>query len=430
MEVAALERDLAALKQATRHAADAEDRAEEVRALEHKLDQARLQADDRRRQLLADADLAHTLRKAEHDLEQRFRSEDARLDNTIAKERHELEEEVKLGQAKTQSAIDDLELESIRKEGELGIDFMRQLKSVKREDREESNKIDRTHMEEMARVNREDAYERQLAAQEAQEHSQKLETARREQEHAQELARQAAAQAAQEQAERMAQERLAMEQQFELDRIARMGELSTEALIALSPVERGHILAEVKRTEQFKDLSEDQILALASERNPELARVLVEKQELATEGKLKAAEAAMWEKLADERVKAQEALRAQMQAQMDAQAAHSADQNAQVERMAKEAAERQERISSAAMDNMADVAKTAAQRPDSSGATVVYPPGGSAPSVGPMTTGPIPTGSGVAPSSGGEVQVCPNCRVKSPVGEKFCNNCGHQFFST
>ncbi|MCB0161877.1 MAG: zinc ribbon domain-containing protein, partial [Caldilineaceae bacterium] len=97
---------------------------------------------------------------------------------------------------------------------------------------------------------------------------------------------------------------------------------------------------------------------------------------------------------------------------------------------AKEAAERQERISSAAMDNMADVAKTAAQRPDSSGATVVYPPGGSAPSVGPMTTGPIPTGSGVAPSSGGEVQVCPNCRVKSPVGEKFCNNCGHQFFST
>ena len=47
---------------------------------------------------------------------------------------------------------------------------------------------------------------------------------------------------------------------------------------------------------------------------------------------------------------------------MDAQAAHSADQNAQVERMAKEAAERQERISSAAMDNMADVAKTVAQR--------------------------------------------------------------------
>jgi len=30
--------------------------------------------------------------------------------------------------------------------------------------------------------------------------------------------------------------------------------------------------------------------------------------------------------------------------------------------------------------------------------------------------------------SGGEVQVCPRCRVKCPVGEKYCSNCGYNFY--
>ncbi|MEZ4719782.1 MAG: SPFH domain-containing protein, partial [Caldilineaceae bacterium] len=340
-------------------------RSEEMKQLEHDLTQAQAAADFLRQKERDDAELRRALLRGDHDLSQ----------------------EMRLGDAKITADIRELERDEDRKDAELALSMLAQMKQVRRADLAAGQAIERKHDEESRRIARED-----------------------------ELTRQEAALAAKEHEERLAMEREAQTQAHELERMRLMGTLSTEALIALSPTDQAKILAEIKRTEQFKDFSEDKILALASERNPELAQVLIKKQELATEGKLKAAEADMWQKLADERVKAQEALRDQMQAQMDAQTERSAAQNEQIERMAKEAAERQERISSAAMDNMADVAKTVAQRPEQSGTTVVYPPGGSAPSVGPMTTGPVPTGpistgGGSVAASGGEVQVCPNCRA-------------------
>ena len=43
------------------------------------------------------------------------------------------------------------------------------------------------------------------------------------------------------------------------------------------------------------------------------------------------------------------------------------------------------------------------------------------------SSGPQIIGGGSA-TSGGEVLMCPQCHSKSPVGTKFCQNCGHNFF--
>jgi len=75
---------------------------------------------------------------------------------------------------------------------------------------------------------------------------------------------------------------------------------------------------------------------------------------------------------------------------------------------------------------MVDIAKATSHQPQQSqGPTVIFGPGGATPT-GPQVINP---GGGPGPGVvGGEVQVCPKCHTKMPVGTKFCTNCGHQFF--
>lgn len=200
----------------------------------------------------------------------------------------------------------------------------------------------------------------------------------------------------------------AQARQHELARMKQMSEMSVEALIAFTTgPEQAAILGELKRTELLRDFTEEQILAMAVEKRPEVVQAFQAKFQALAEGRLSAAEAEKWRALAELVQKHQEDLYRQMQDQLDRQ-----------ERQAREAAERQERITGEALRQMGDVAKAFAQKPDGAPNIIFGPGSGGYTAV---------DGAGASPA-GGRVQVCPNCRVEAPVGEKYCANCGHAFY--
>lgn len=188
--------------------------------------------------------------------------------------------------------------------------------------------------------------------------------------------------------------------QQELERMQQLGQLSTEALISVSGSEQAALLADLKRTETLKGMTEEQILALAAEKSPEVAAAFQEKYRAMAEGRMSEREKALYERMLEE-----QKLLARAQQEMS-------EANAR----------RQQEMFSEALRSQADVAKAFAQGP-TSGATVVYPPTGSAGygvGVGPSVVGP----GGLT----GEVQICVKCHVRQPVGRKYCENCGNELF--
>jgi len=192
----------------------------------------------------------------------------------------------------------------------------------------------------------------------------------------------------------------------ELERIQALSQASLEAIIATSGPEQAALLAGLKRTEILKEFSEEQILAMAVEKRPEVIQALQVKFQALAEGRLSAAEAEKWKALAELAQRHQAELRAQMESQLDRQ-----------ERQAREAAERQERLANEALRAAKDIAEAFAKKPDS-GPHIVFGPG----------SGGYAAGRVSASLPSDRVQVCPNCRVETPVGDKYCANCGHPFY--
>jgi len=89
---------------------------------------------------------------------------------------------------------------------------------------------------------------------------------------------------------------------------------------------------------------------------------------------------------------------------------------AQLTQALQEAARMQQETAFKAMETQKDISVAYARR---EGPAVVVTPG-----IGPAI---VPTGR-VGDLSTGEVQVCPRCKVKSPIGSKFCANCGERFY--
>jgi hypothetical protein len=212
--------------------------------------------------------------------------------------------------------------------------------------------------------------------------------------------------------QRMAE--LRQQQEHELARMDKLAQMSAEALIVLadSP-EKTALLADLRRTETLKGFSEEQILALAAEKNPAIVEAIKARYQALREGDLSAAEADKWQALAEAAAKGQ--------AEADRRNQETLDR---VERMNRDSAERQERLTNQALDRMADVAKAFAQKPDAVPPVIVVP-GASTPGGG----GSTPAGGSAPGASFNEVQVCPKCHSKMPVGKKFCADCGHQFYS-
>lgn len=191
----------------------------------------------------------------------------------------------------------------------------------------------------------------------------------------------------------MQRERIRME--HELNRLDKLGQLGVEALIAASPVEQGRILADLKKNESLKSMSEEQILALAAKDSPEVARAIAEKYKAIAEGKSSEREREMYEKLLSEK---------------------EGRERATIEAWDK-ASQRSKETTERALDKMAEVAQAFARNPNPQ--VIVAGQGGMRPVA---VHGSIQTGT-----DGAESKTCPKCGRFVPAESLFCEHCGNKF---
>jgi hypothetical protein len=275
-----------------------------------------------------------------------------------------------LRDARTQAEIEAIEREQDRLDLDLAMQAMERLKAVKRKDEEERLLIALRSQREQSEIT--------LMAEQRRLTMQLLADRQR---HEQELAAQA------------------QQQRYDLDRLERFSQMGPEALIATSGAEQGALLVSLARTKALEGKDAEQILAMAAESSPAVAEAFKEKYRALAEGKMSQREQALYEQLVAEQ---KEMVQAQRQ-------------------MADDQARRQQELASEALRTQAEVAKAFAASRPAAGPTVVIP-GGSMGGYGGSTV------IGEGGPSGGEVQICPSCRVKQPVGTKFCTNCGHKFY--
>jgi hypothetical protein len=176
--------------------------------------------------------------------------------------------------------------------------------------------------------------------------------------------------------------------QLELEKIQALSSLSTDALIAAAPADRAAMLADLKRTESLRGFTEDQILAMAAEKNVEIARAFQEKFKSASS--------------------------ADIQRAYDRMLAMKDQNLADLKEMSREYARMIQDMYNKGMETQRDTASHAA----APGMTVITPGG---------ATGVVQTGTGSAPPVPRMV-VCPKCHLETAEGNKFCENCGNKFF--
>ena len=205
----------------------------------------------------------------------------------------------------------------------------------------------------------------------------------------------------------------ALRHEQELAKIQAMSSLSTEALIAAAPADRAALLAELKRTEGLKGFSEDQILAMAADKSPEIARAFQEKFKGASSAEIS---------------KAYERMLAMK------------DQGiTDIKEMSREHARQMQEMFNRGMETQRDTA-TAAARSAQPGMTVIAPGGGAPTVIQPGMTGPATSGIGTSSAHEASrsrpeptpparrVVVCPKCHTDVDEKQKFCDNCAHQFY--
>lgn len=167
--------------------------------------------------------------------------------------------------------------------------------------------------------------------------------------------------------------------QLELDSMRSMETVSLHTLIAVVPGEKAPLLAELAKTEALKSLSPEQILAIASEKSPELGGALAE---MAAHGDNEQA-TAMYERLISE--------------QKDAAADMRQSQREMTQTM--------QEMFNKALETQAQVISAFAQGGASAGQTQ-------------------PEGAGSSPAPPQRVVVCRRCQQESPVATRYCPNCG------
>lgn len=208
-------------------------------------------------------------------------------------------------------------------------------------------------------------------------------------------------------AHRQQVELTAQQQTHELALLQARAEMSAEALISISGPDQARVIADLKRTETMKGMTDEQVYALMAAQSPQVAQALQERfKTLAAQPKEREAEMrGMYDRML-----------ADIQRDRDKDAELRARTEDRFHQMFGQALESQR-------SGMVEIARATSHGGNAGAPVVVMTPGGQ-PQV-------IQTGGG-APVSGatGEVQVCPRCRVKSPVGEKFCSNCGHNFYES
>ncbi len=176
-----------------------------------------------------------------------------------------------------------------------------------------------------------------------------------------------------------------------MERIRALAGAPAEVVIAESDPQRAQLIVNLRQMEIRKGMSAEQILAEAAERSPEAARALATLRSLPAEQ-----QTALLERVLEV-----------TKASKDEQTKILLDAIQTIERMHREA-----------MASQRDTATAFAR--DRSAPTVIVTPGGA------QTVSGGEGGGGQGPT---RVVVCRKCGVESPVGTKYCKNCGEKFFN-
>lgn len=199
----------------------------------------------------------------------------------------------------------------------------------------------------------------------------------------------------------------AQAQGHELAMLQARAQMSAEALMSLSAPDQARAIADLKKTEAMKGMSDEQVYALMAAQSPAVAQALAER--------FKAAAARPAEVDAQTR-----ALYERMLADIQKDREKDADLRQRTE-------DRFQQMFAQALESqrsgMVEIARATGGQQQTP-PTIIFGPGAAGPNViqpspgGPLTVGP----------TGGRVQICPHCRVEVLVGLKFCSNCGHAFY--
>ncbi len=201
---------------------------------------------------------------------------------------------------------------------------------------------------------------------------------------------------------------VAQQQAHELALIQARAEMSAEALISLAGPDQARAIADLKQTDAMKGMTDEQVYALMAARSPQVAQALAERfkamaaQPEGVDTKVQALYERMLEDIRQDRAKDNE-LRERTDERM--------------QKLFSEALESQR-------SGMVEIARaTSGGTPSQAGPVIITNPATGQPQV-------IQPGGGTpqASAAGGEVQICPRCHTKQPVGQKFCSNCGYKFF--
>lgn len=177
--------------------------------------------------------------------------------------------------------------------------------------------------------------------------------------------------------------------QQEMESMQTMDAVSLHTLIAVASGDKAPLLAELARTDALRSMTPDQILAMASEKNPELGGALAE---MATRGNNEQA-TAMYERLLAE----QKGTAAEMRQSQ------------------REMTQTMQEMFNKALETQSQVAQAFAHG------------GGQAGQAQPPAAGA--TGAAPAGAQPQRVVICRRCFQESPVGTKFCPNCAESLMS-
>lgn len=191
-----------------------------------------------------------------------------------------------------------------------------------------------------------------------------------------------------------------LDSEIRIKELQTLGELGTEALISASGPEQAALLADLKKTDYLKHLSEDQILAMAAANSPEVARAITEKFKAMADGKVSEQEKSLYERMLKD-----------MKDMLEKNSNDTkANTQSQVESM------------KYSLDKITEIATTYARQGQASPIIV--------PGAGNYNTSPthIHQGNGQPPQHGsGETKICINCGRTSEVNASFCVFCGDEF---
>ena len=184
------------------------------------------------------------------------------------------------------------------------------------------------------------------------------------------------------------------------------GQMSAEALMSLSGPDQARAIADLKKTDAMKGMSDEQVYAMMAAQSPAVAQALAER--------FKAAAARPAEVDAQTR-----ALYERMLADIQRDKEKDAELRTRTE-------DRFQQMFTQALDSqrtgMVDIARATSGQQQTP-PTIVFGPGSAGPQV--IQSAGVTTTVGPA---GGRVQICPHCHIEVAVGLKFCSNCGHEFF--